>query len=149
MTELTHLLTRSLQLIAMEKAIRAALPLLRGEQQSFAEVLHANKGKSSYALDVIREQHDEWLAVINQCEAALNPVPVSKPDVIPQLQCPVCKEDTPGTINGTCFACHEALTGLQSIEPCDEPCCAGTVVEMPRTTIFKRQPLPAKTGGKL
>jgi hypothetical protein len=124
MTELTHLLTRSLQLIAMEKALRAAIPLLRGEQQSFSEVLHANKGKSSYALDAIQEQHDQWLKVINQCEAALNLVPVSKPDVIPQLQCPVCTKDTPGTIDGVCFACHEALTGMQAV--------AGTVVEMPR-----------------
>lgn len=133
MTELTHLLTRSLQFVAMQKALPAAISLLRSEQQSLAEVLTANKGKSSFALDVIKQQHDEWLAVINQCAAALNPVPVSKPDVIPQLQCPVCEKHTPGTINGLCLSCWEAINGLhQSIEPCDLPCCVGTVVQMPR-----------------
>lgn len=132
MTELTHQLKLSLQHVAMQKAIRAAVPLLRREMNSLGQTIARCKkdGRTSFVTEAMQQQHDELLATVNQCEAALNPE--SKPDVIPQLRCSICTKNTPGTIYGVCLACYEALNGMQSIEPCDQPCCAGTVVQMPR-----------------
>ena len=71
MTQLEHQLRLSISYVQMQKTLRLAIPLLRKEYESFAQVMAQNKGRSSFVLDAMQAQHDEWLTALMQAEAAL------------------------------------------------------------------------------